>query len=249
MGIQKFLEWPFGYGIGQGAPCLGFGGDTGMITIDTYYLSILLEYGIAGFIVYYGMFAIAIYEAGRRAFCRSETEDKSFLLPIAVSLFVFIVIKSVFSQQDNHPVIFMMLGALMALIASRRKLPALAKSAPERNRTALAITAKSIAGGCGQMTIVTHRTRSGRRSVTNSKPARRVPDRKGPLRRLALAVRKRLLRLRTSYLRHLGMDIHPDTQISLKANLDRTNPRGIHIGEGTLVAFGAVILTHDMSRP
>lgn len=44
------------------------------------------------------------------------------------------------------------------------------------------------------------------------------------------------------------MSIHPDTQISLKAHLDRTNPRGIHIGEGTLVAFGAVILSHDMSR-
>jgi acetyltransferase-like isoleucine patch superfamily enzyme len=44
------------------------------------------------------------------------------------------------------------------------------------------------------------------------------------------------------------MDVHQDTQISLKANLDRTNPRGIHIDEGTLVAFGAVILSHDMSR-
>ena len=44
------------------------------------------------------------------------------------------------------------------------------------------------------------------------------------------------------------MDIHPDTQISLKANLDQTNPRGIHIAEGTLVAFGAVILSHDLAR-
>ena len=98
-----------------------------MITIDTYYLSVLLEYGIAGFIVFYGMFAIAIYEAGRRSlFARSENEDKSFLLPITVSLIVFIVIKSVFSQQDNHPVIFMMLGALMALTAIHRGLAAVA---------------------------------------------------------------------------------------------------------------------------
>jgi acetyltransferase-like isoleucine patch superfamily enzyme len=77
---------------------------------------------------------------------------------------------------------------------------------------------------------------------------RRVPDRKGPFRRMALTVRRLLLRLRSSYLRSLGMDIHPDTQISLKANLDRTNPRGIHIEEGTLVAFGAVILSHDLAR-
>jgi acetyltransferase-like isoleucine patch superfamily enzyme len=44
------------------------------------------------------------------------------------------------------------------------------------------------------------------------------------------------------------MDVHLDTQISLKARLDKTNPRGIHIGDGTLIAFGAVVLAHDMSR-
>ncbi len=44
------------------------------------------------------------------------------------------------------------------------------------------------------------------------------------------------------------MDIGADTQISLKAHLDRTNPRGIHIGRGTLVAFGAAILSHDLAR-
>lgn len=41
------------------------------------------------------------------------------------------------------------------------------------------------------------------------------------------------------------MDIHPFTLISRKAVLDRTYPRGIHIGEGSAVSFDAVILTHD----
>lgn len=78
---------------------------------------------------------------------------------------------------------------------------------------------------------------------------RRAPNRKGIATRLALSIRPLLLALRTAYLRRIvGMNIHPDTQISLKANLDRANPRGIHIAEGTLVAFGAVILSHDMSR-
>src|SRR6185437_15468339 len=44
-GWSKILEWPFGYGIGQAGETLGFGQDIGgMITIDTYYLSVLLEY-------------------------------------------------------------------------------------------------------------------------------------------------------------------------------------------------------------
>jgi len=31
----------------------------------------------------------------------------------------------------------------------------------------------------------------------------------------------------------------------MKAILDRTNPRGIHIGKETGIAFGAVVLSHD----
>lgn len=45
-----------------------------------------------------------------------------------------------------------------------------------------------------------------------------------------------------------GMDIGEGVKISLKTKLDKTNPRGIHIGEGTYIAFEAVILAHDMSR-
>ena len=135
MGMQKFLQWPFGYGIGQGSPTLGFGRAAGFESIDTYYLSVLLEYGIAGFIVYFGMFAIAIYEAGRRSLLASSTnESKSFLLPIAISLITFIVIKSVFSQQDNHPVVFMMMGALMALAVSDRLLTVTQVKSAERFR-------------------------------------------------------------------------------------------------------------------
>lgn len=42
-----------------------------------------------------------------------------------------------------------------------------------------------------------------------------------------------------------GMDIGPRTHISFSARLDKTNPRGIHIGEETTVNFGAALLTHD----
>jgi tetrahydrodipicolinate N-succinyltransferase len=44
------------------------------------------------------------------------------------------------------------------------------------------------------------------------------------------------------------MDIHPSVKISLRANLDLTNPSGVQIDEGTYIAFHAVVLAHDMSR-
>jgi acetyltransferase-like isoleucine patch superfamily enzyme len=53
---------------------------------------------------------------------------------------------------------------------------------------------------------------------------------------------------RQFYVRGWGMDIGKDCRISLSARLDRTYPRGIHIGESTAVSFGAVILSHDYTR-
>lgn len=64
-----------------------------------------------------------------------------------------------------------------------------------------------------------------------------------------LSVREGLVALRLWFLRTIvKMDIHPTAKISLRANLDLTNPSGVHIDEGTYVAFHAVVLTHDMSR-
>jgi acetyltransferase-like isoleucine patch superfamily enzyme len=50
------------------------------------------------------------------------------------------------------------------------------------------------------------------------------------------------------YRRVLGMDIGKEVRISLRARLDFTNPRGVHIGDGSYLAFDSVLFTHDMSR-
>lgn len=45
-----------------------------------------------------------------------------------------------------------------------------------------------------------------------------------------------------------GMDIHPNTVISLSAKMDKTFPKGIHIEEGARIAFEVRIMTHDRTR-
>jgi len=58
--------------------------------------------------------------------------------------------------------------------------------------------------------------------------------------------RDSLLRARTWYYRTVyGMNIAPDVRISFKARVDKTNPKGLTIGEKTIVAFDAIILSHD----
>jgi acetyltransferase-like isoleucine patch superfamily enzyme len=50
---------------------------------------------------------------------------------------------------------------------------------------------------------------------------------------------------RQYYVRVWGMDIGRGAHIARSAKLDLSNPRDVHIGEFTCVAFDAVILTHD----
>ncbi len=58
--------------------------------------------------------------------------------------------------------------------------------------------------------------------------------------------RNSLLRVRTWYFRTVyGMNIAPDVRLSFKSRIDKTNPKGLTIGEKTMVTFDAIILSHD----
>jgi len=123
MGLPKVLKHPFGSGAGMGGDTLGYFNEAGEGSIDTYYLSVALEYGIIGFLVYYGIIIYSIYLASTYALKR-EAADKELglLAPISNALINFLVIKSVFAQPSNHTLIFMMLGAIVALVYRLQKI-------------------------------------------------------------------------------------------------------------------------------
>jgi acetyltransferase-like isoleucine patch superfamily enzyme len=67
---------------------------------------------------------------------------------------------------------------------------------------------------------------------------------------LATRIRNRLRELvlearRQYFIRVWRMTIGEGSIISMSAKLDKTNPRGVHIGRYTAVTFGTAILTHD----
>lgn len=115
MAIPKAFKRPWGYGFSKGGTALGFTNGAGVLTIDSYYLSVLLELGFVGFVVYYGMLLRAAWTASNTVIGSRQDQEIRLLLPIAVSLLNFVLVKSVFSQDANHPLIFMMLGAVVAL--------------------------------------------------------------------------------------------------------------------------------------
>jgi acetyltransferase-like isoleucine patch superfamily enzyme len=42
-----------------------------------------------------------------------------------------------------------------------------------------------------------------------------------------------------------GMDVSPSARVSFRSYLDKTHPKGIHIGEESYITSGAMILSHD----
>lgn len=111
----------FGFGGGRGADALGFTTPGGQVTIDTYILSIVLDYGIVGFLFFYGAMLYAGVFIGLKILTlKNDASDKDaeeigYLFPLVVMLAQFCVIKTVLSQEENHSILFMIYGAMFAL--------------------------------------------------------------------------------------------------------------------------------------
>lgn len=50
------------------------------------------------------------------------------------------------------------------------------------------------------------------------------------------------------YRKFWKMNIGDGARLSMKCNLDKTNPKGIYVGKDSYIAFGAVVLSHDFVR-
>lgn len=114
MGMPMIWSEPWGHGIGRAASELGYRNLAGGLTIDTYYLAVGLEFGVVGFIVYFGIFLSAL-AYGLYYLLKSEDRKAVLLIPVMIAISIFIVVKSVFAQQENHPLVFIMLGMLVAI--------------------------------------------------------------------------------------------------------------------------------------
>jgi len=128
MGIPKILTNPVGFGADGAGGAMGYGAGE-FIAIDNYYLVLGLNYGVLGIAAFTAMFFIAIaYGVREIAKARLPDDHEVMLLMPIVTLFgIFLVEKWVFAQEDNHPILFMAMGMLMALVYRAKVL----RGAPE----------------------------------------------------------------------------------------------------------------------
>ena len=127
-GLEIIARQPWGHGIGRAAETLGYADLEGVLTIDSYYLSVALEVGVLGFIAYYGAFMLTIWQGVKVSLDASETEQTAWLTPTLLALVNYVVIKSILSQQENHPLAFAILGLALVLI-HQTKISAASKKA------------------------------------------------------------------------------------------------------------------------
>jgi hypothetical protein len=121
MAMRQLWKAPWGHGAGQSGNAMGFA-EGSFITIDNYFIGIALDYGVLGIIFWYGIFitamvAAGVYSISPRYAGRIETR---LLAPLSVTMAAFLVIKWVHGQDDNHAMLFMMLGMVSALACSLR---------------------------------------------------------------------------------------------------------------------------------
>lgn len=115
MSPPKLLERPlFGHGPGRAAETLGFTNPSGTLTIDSYWLSALLEFGAVGALALLGMLVWCVY-VGIRAYLDPANPHGRLGGPLALALIAFGIIKLVLSQVDNHLIVFVMM-ALIVLV-------------------------------------------------------------------------------------------------------------------------------------
>ena len=119
MGRPKFITHPMGFGPSHSGGALGYTNLAGVMTIDSYYLSLLLDYGFLGFFSFLAMFG-GQFIPGVRLFMTSEDGEESLSGPIVVALINFLVIKAVLSSEFNISMAFIFLGFLFGLEKRRQ---------------------------------------------------------------------------------------------------------------------------------
>lgn len=137
MAMPKIAENPFGYGIGTAGKVLGFKNQAGVGSIDSYYLTLLLDFGIVGFVLYFGMLIRTIWLGGKLVYDHPSHPESRIAIPFLVSLIAYIVVKSVLSQETNGAFIYMMLAGCLATVATVRTEAKAAEAASSDDRVSL----------------------------------------------------------------------------------------------------------------
>ncbi|HKY87068.1 MAG TPA: O-antigen ligase family protein [Pseudorhodoplanes sp.] len=100
-------------------------------TIDSYLITLLVEQGVTGFVLFFGTIAWGVW-IGAWLYIRNLDERATLGAPIACSMIAFAVYRPVLSQTENHTLLFLMVGLMFALARASRDWKSEPKYSPPR---------------------------------------------------------------------------------------------------------------------
>jgi hypothetical protein len=119
MGIPKAMTHPFGHGTAQSGEALGFTNAAGEVTVDSYFLTVLLEYGWLGMVTFILLLASTVW-LGFLLYQTAQTKEEQLAGPLSIGMLNILIVKSVLSSEINLPIAFIMAGCLVGLAYQRQ---------------------------------------------------------------------------------------------------------------------------------
>jgi hypothetical protein len=116
----KLATHPLGYGVGRGNAVLGFLTPSGDVTVDSYFITILLDSGVLAlpfFILTFLVPAAIAFKYVRSA----QTPEDLLLAPLSLGLINFIIVKSVLSSEGSMSMAFTFVGCIIGLVWQRNR--------------------------------------------------------------------------------------------------------------------------------
>jgi O-antigen ligase len=115
----RYLQWDAAIPKIKSNPITGHGFDQGgsiieMPSIDSYFLSLLVETGILGLVFFLGMLVLPVWY-GLRNYLSDMSEAGALAGALACSFIGFIMNRLVLSQKENHMLIFSLLSIVIVL--------------------------------------------------------------------------------------------------------------------------------------
>ena len=116
----KLATHPFGHGVARGNTRLGFLSPSGKGTVDSYYVTVMMDSGVLALPLFILVFLIPAI-AGFAYFRHAKTPEMKLLAPLALGLVNFSIIKSVLSTENTVPLAFVYIGCIVGLVWQHKR--------------------------------------------------------------------------------------------------------------------------------
>jgi hypothetical protein len=132
MAVPHIISNPLtGHGFGNGANVVGYISAGGLPTLDSSFVSFLVETGVPGLVFFFGLAVLGIL-FGAREYVSDPSPRGAIAGPVACSLVAFLVNRSVLSQRENQMLLYFLVGSVIILTYLRKT--AASASSPRTNQ-------------------------------------------------------------------------------------------------------------------